>query len=219
MMKYDKMIVKGVMAMFISYDKLWEILRERHIKKCDFAEAVGISSRTLAKLSKNESVTTDTLLRICEVLHCRVEDVLTFEETMVIRSVYEAYRKTATLTAEDELTKTYAFTFEDKRIEAIVTKKTANKHSIITCQNEEIYWKQLQPLYRLQGIHYTSGEETFFGKVRPASDGTYRLFIISGKPGSIGGLDDGFFRSARHPGGSDVLHVMSMAAFKCFAFA
>ena len=217
-MRYDRITMKGVTVMFISYDKLWETLRERQIKKCDFAEAVGISSRTLAKLSKNESVTTDTLLRICEVLHCRVEDVLTFEEAMAIHSVYEAYRKAATLTSENELTKTYELSFEGKRIEAIVTKKTANKYSIISCRNEEINWKQLQPLYRLQGIHYTSGEEFFFGKIRPAADGTYRLFIISGKPGSIEGLDDGFFRSARHSGGSDVLHVMSMAAFKHFAF-
>lgn len=204
--------------MFVSFDKLWALLREREIKKCDFAEAVGISSRTLAKLSKNESVTTDTLLRICETLHCRIEDIVSLEEKTVLHSVYEAYQKTATQIAENDLTKTYSFSFGKKRIEMLVTKKTANHYSLIACREDAIVWTQLQSTWRLQGIPFGSGEEMSFGKVKPATDGTYRFFVISGKPGEISGLDEGIYRSACHPGGNEYLHVMSMAAFKCFAF-
>lgn len=36
----------------------------------------GISSVTLAKLGKNENVTTDILLRICKVLNCSIADIV-----------------------------------------------------------------------------------------------------------------------------------------------
>ena len=54
--------------MRIVYDRLWELLLSKKISKTDLCNLTGISSRTMAKLSKNESVTTDTLLRICEAL-------------------------------------------------------------------------------------------------------------------------------------------------------
>ena len=39
-------------------------------------EITGISSRVLAKLSRNETVTTDTIARICNALKCDVGDVM-----------------------------------------------------------------------------------------------------------------------------------------------
>lgn len=39
-------------------------------------EKSGISSASLAKLGKGENITTDVLLRICEVMDCRIEDIL-----------------------------------------------------------------------------------------------------------------------------------------------
>lgn len=40
----------------------------------------GISSATLAKMSKGESVTTDSLLKICVTLHCDVSDIMEIAE-------------------------------------------------------------------------------------------------------------------------------------------
>ena len=41
------------------------------MKKSDLKEKADISSAPLAKLGKGDNMTTDVLLRICEVIDCR----------------------------------------------------------------------------------------------------------------------------------------------------
>lgn len=48
--------------MAVSYKKLWKILIDRDMKKKDLCAAAGISHASMAKLGKNENVTTDVLL-------------------------------------------------------------------------------------------------------------------------------------------------------------
>lgn len=62
--------------MRISYNKLWKMLIDKNMKKSDLKEKAGISSSSLAKLGKGDNITTDVLLRICEVMDCRIEDIL-----------------------------------------------------------------------------------------------------------------------------------------------
>ena len=62
--------------MRISYNKLWKMLIDKNMKKSDLREKAGISSASLAKLGKGDNITTDVLLRICEVMDCRNEDNL-----------------------------------------------------------------------------------------------------------------------------------------------
>ena len=62
--------------MRISYNKLWKMLIDKNMKKSDLRDQAGISSSSIAKLGKGENITTDVLLRICETLHCRVEDIM-----------------------------------------------------------------------------------------------------------------------------------------------
>ena len=62
--------------MRISYNKLWKMLIDKGMKKSDLREKSGISSASLAKLGKGENITTDVLLRICEEMDCRIEDIL-----------------------------------------------------------------------------------------------------------------------------------------------
>lgn len=45
-------------------------------EKSDLKEKAGISSASLAKLGKGDNITTDVLLRICEAMDCRIEDIL-----------------------------------------------------------------------------------------------------------------------------------------------
>ena len=70
------MISEGFPNMRISYNKLWKILIDKNMKKSDLREKAGISSASLAKLGKGDNITTDVLLRICEVMDCRIEDIL-----------------------------------------------------------------------------------------------------------------------------------------------
>ena len=62
--------------MRISYNKLWKLLIDKNMKKSDLREKAGISSASLAKLGKGDDITTDVLLRICEAMNCRIEDIL-----------------------------------------------------------------------------------------------------------------------------------------------
>jgi len=63
------------MTKAISYNKLWKMLIDKGMNKKDLKAATGISTTAIAKLGKGENVTTDTLLKICEVLDCDVADI------------------------------------------------------------------------------------------------------------------------------------------------
>ena len=63
-------------AMEVSYKKLWKLLIDKDMKKKDLREATGISTASMAKLSKNENLTTDVLLRICDALKCDISDIM-----------------------------------------------------------------------------------------------------------------------------------------------
>ena len=61
--------------MKMSYKKLWKLLIDKDMKKTDLRKAAGISSSSLAKLGKDENVTTDVLVRICDALQCNLNDI------------------------------------------------------------------------------------------------------------------------------------------------
>lgn len=60
----------------ISYDRLWKTLIDRHMKKTDLRDLVGISNTTLAKLGKCEPVNLKIIESICIALQCSIEDVV-----------------------------------------------------------------------------------------------------------------------------------------------
>ena len=62
--------------MVISYDKLWKLMIDKKINKTQLSERAGITTNAMAKLGKNESVQVETLLKICKVLECRIEDMV-----------------------------------------------------------------------------------------------------------------------------------------------
>ena len=62
--------------MAVSYDKLWKLLIDKRMNKTDLRLKADMSTSTLAKLSKNEVVSMDVMLRICKVLDCNVGDIM-----------------------------------------------------------------------------------------------------------------------------------------------
>ena len=62
--------------MAISYNRLWKLLIDNHMKKKDLKDNAELSTATMAKLGKNESVSLDVLVRICKVLNCEIGDVV-----------------------------------------------------------------------------------------------------------------------------------------------
>ena len=62
--------------MTVSYKKLWKLLIDKDMKKKDLRIATGITTTALAKLGKNEHVSTEILTRICKVLNCDIGDIV-----------------------------------------------------------------------------------------------------------------------------------------------
>ena len=72
--------------MTISYNKLWKLLIDLNMNKTQLRKAAGLSTNVIARLSKNDSVSMDTLLRICKALRCNVGDIVdVIEESDQIR--------------------------------------------------------------------------------------------------------------------------------------
>lgn len=62
--------------MTICYNKLWKLLIDKNMKKKDLRLATGMSTTALAKLGKNQHVSTEILTKICEVLDCDFCDII-----------------------------------------------------------------------------------------------------------------------------------------------
>ena len=60
----------------ITYYKLLDVLNRRGISKLELMEKASISRGTLAKLSKNESVSISTIDSICTVLECQPGEIM-----------------------------------------------------------------------------------------------------------------------------------------------
>lgn len=64
--------------MKVSYDKLWKKLIDKKMKKYQLREQAHISSNSVAKLSKDEFVSMEILMKICKTLECNIGDVCEF---------------------------------------------------------------------------------------------------------------------------------------------
>ena len=59
-----------------SYKPLWKLLIDKDLNKTQLQDLAGLSPATMAKLGKGANVTTDVLLRICQVLNCQIGDIV-----------------------------------------------------------------------------------------------------------------------------------------------
>jgi len=62
----------------ISYKKLWKLLIDKGINKKELIKLSGISSSSVAKLTKGQNVTTEVLCKICKVLKCDFKDIMEY---------------------------------------------------------------------------------------------------------------------------------------------
>lgn len=60
----------------VSYNNLFKLLIDKELKKKDFAKLCNLSAPTMAKLSKNEYVSIDVLVRICTEFDCQISDIV-----------------------------------------------------------------------------------------------------------------------------------------------
>lgn len=64
----------------IIYDKLWITLKEKNISQYSLIKHYGISPAQITRLKRNESVSIHTIDMFCKILHCQVEDIMTYVE-------------------------------------------------------------------------------------------------------------------------------------------
>jgi len=60
----------------VDYSPLWEMMKERGISSTALITKYGVASSTIQRLKKNEMVSVYTIDRLCQILHCAVNDVI-----------------------------------------------------------------------------------------------------------------------------------------------
>ena len=66
--------------MSIKYYKLFDLLNRRGMKKTELAAKAGLTSTTLARLSKNQTVNIEIIARICDALDGQPGDILEYQK-------------------------------------------------------------------------------------------------------------------------------------------
>ena len=62
--------------MTVNYNKLWKKLIDLGMSRTQMRLKAGISTKQLAKLGKNENVSTEILVKICAALGCNIDEIM-----------------------------------------------------------------------------------------------------------------------------------------------
>ena len=60
----------------IKYDRLWETMKKRGVSQYDLYTHHNFNRSQLDRLRKNKNVEVNTIDRLCNILNCRVEDIM-----------------------------------------------------------------------------------------------------------------------------------------------
>ena len=64
----------------ISFEKLSDTMKEKGISQYVLIKKYGVSPAQITRLKRNESVSTHTIEMFCEILDCRVEDIMEYKK-------------------------------------------------------------------------------------------------------------------------------------------
>ncbi len=73
-MKIDESVARAL----ISYEPLWNTMKNRGITTYTLIYKLGFSAYTITNLRRNKSITMNTLERLCNVLNCTPNDIVEF---------------------------------------------------------------------------------------------------------------------------------------------
>lgn len=62
--------------MTVRYDKLWSIMKTNKMKKSDLAGAAELSKYTMTQLNQDRVVSMDVMIRLCQIFHCDIGDIM-----------------------------------------------------------------------------------------------------------------------------------------------
>ena len=62
----------------ISYENLWNVMKEKGVSQYTLIKKYGISAAQITRLKRNESVSTHTIEMFCKILDCNVGDIMEY---------------------------------------------------------------------------------------------------------------------------------------------
>lgn len=62
----------------ISYEPLWETMKERGISTYALIHTYNINPRTINHLKHNKSITLFTMEKLCQILNCQADSIVVF---------------------------------------------------------------------------------------------------------------------------------------------
>ncbi|MBD8135089.1 helix-turn-helix transcriptional regulator [Bacillus sp. CFBP 13597] len=64
--------------MAVRYNKLFKLLIDKKISNTELAEKAGVSANIITRLKRDKYLSLDSIEKICNVLDCKVDDILEF---------------------------------------------------------------------------------------------------------------------------------------------
>lgn len=64
----------------IKYDKFWETLKSRNLTQYDLYTHYNVNRSLLDKLRNNRNIEIYTIDKLCNILRCNIEDIMTHYE-------------------------------------------------------------------------------------------------------------------------------------------
>ena len=62
----------------ISYENLWNVMKEKGVSQYTLIKKYGISPAQITRLKRNEIVSTHTIEMFCKILDCNVGDIMEY---------------------------------------------------------------------------------------------------------------------------------------------
>ena len=62
--------------MAVCYNKLWKMLIDKKMTKTQLCKLAKVSTNAVAKMGRDEDVRVETLVKICGVLNCTIDDIM-----------------------------------------------------------------------------------------------------------------------------------------------
>lgn len=111
-------------------------------------------------------------------------------------SLFNSFKVNKKLNAQTPFVNVYSVMYEEKEYTIIITRKIANKLTIIKFVDNTVYWEQLPLFWRFSGKGYMCGDKIAIYKFNNDKNKN-TLFVVKGTPGADEGLDNGIFRSPK----------------------
>jgi len=177
--------------MCLDYSRLWKLLIDKNLNKMDLIELTGISSRVVAKLTRNETVTTDTLARICHALECNLEDIAELGSKKN-STLYNHLKKYGKLIEDVDNYRLTEVTIGQDNYLVYLCKAPLSKSAHVICSQDETVY--VEHFYPFGGMSSPIKDKSVL--VKPTvRKRTATLVVLRGRPGMLAGLDEGVFVS------------------------